>query len=493
MIKNYLRSHIKKITSQNGEEGVVQHILEKIYNNKLSNIDGLELCDIGSGDGFFLSQFYYFIKNFKFKGLLIDGDKNHILESKKLFSNYDTIYHENMFIDKNNNIENFLDKYKFKKDLDLLSIDVDGQDYHIFNSLEKYKPKIIIIESNMTMNSESIIIENEQKNSENYIGIGSSPRAIYELARKKGYKLCLQIFNNLILLDEKYFELLDFEKDYNDQDEIHSAFNLETFQDHKGNVHILSTGPWKFERIINHEDKYTIDTTGGVTKVDKMLDSQKQSRHLNGNASMNFSFQKKYHKSHLKELENFRNFTRDAQQGLNSQFTEPTKVQMDQIELEKFHRNILLNQNDKKKFKFKSFNYIFDKLVFLDIKNKTEFLYEHIENEFIKLKKQKIMYKYKCHNKINYQCLIKIDLNNEELKKHDPIKFSFLDDSNSFEIISATSAQILNSINPLYLHIIDDNRIGDLKLNRVSNFSKTSLNDNFIKKISLYYLNSTSL
>ena len=81
MIKNYLRSHIKKITSQNGEEGVVQHILEKIYNNKLSDIDGLELCDIGSGDGF-LSQFYYFIKNFKFKGLLIDGDKNHILESK---------------------------------------------------------------------------------------------------------------------------------------------------------------------------------------------------------------------------------------------------------------------------------------------------------------------------------------------------------------------------------------------------------------------------
>ena len=57
MIKNYLRSHIKKITSQNGEEGVVQHILEKIYNNKLSDIDGLELCDIGSGDGFFLSQF----------------------------------------------------------------------------------------------------------------------------------------------------------------------------------------------------------------------------------------------------------------------------------------------------------------------------------------------------------------------------------------------------------------------------------------------------
>ena len=29
------------------------------------------------------------------------------LRIKKLFSNYDTIYHENLFIDKNNNIENF--------------------------------------------------------------------------------------------------------------------------------------------------------------------------------------------------------------------------------------------------------------------------------------------------------------------------------------------------------------------------------------------------
>ena len=81
----------------------------------------------------------------------------------------------------------------------------------------------------------------------------------------------------------------------------------------------------------------------------------------------------------------------------------------------------------------------------------------------------------------------------KNLKNMTQLSFLFLDDSNSFEIISATSAQILNSINPLYLHIIDDNRIGDLKINRVSNFSKISLNDNFVKKISLYYLNATSL
>ena len=34
---------------------------------------------------------------------------------KKAFSNYDTIYHENLFIDKNNNIENFWTNINLKK------------------------------------------------------------------------------------------------------------------------------------------------------------------------------------------------------------------------------------------------------------------------------------------------------------------------------------------------------------------------------------------
>ena len=39
-------------------------------------------------------------------------------------------------------------KGKVPKDLDFLSIDVDGCDLHIFHSLQKYKPRVVCIEFN---------------------------------------------------------------------------------------------------------------------------------------------------------------------------------------------------------------------------------------------------------------------------------------------------------------------------------------------------------
>lgn len=484
---NYLRSYTKKITSQNGEEGVVQHLLEKIYKKKISDVTDLELCDIGSGDGFFLSQVYYFVKNFNFKSLLIDGDENHINHSKKFFEKKHFVYHENLFIDKINKIEYFLDKYKFKKNLDLLSIDVDGQDYHLFKNLKNYKPKILIIETNMTMRKDSIIIEKEQKSADDYIGIGSSPRAIYELAKKKGYKLCLQMFNNLIFIDDKYFDLLDFSKNYNDEDELHSAFPLETFQDHNGNVHIFSTGPWKLNRIINHQDKSYDDTTGGVTQVDRLIECQNPENEFNNNELKDFTIQKKFDEIHLNELKNFRDFTRDAQHGLNSQANEPKYVRMDQEELKELFKKEFINLDKEKEFKFRSYNYLYEKQDKIDISNKSILFYKHIKQDHIRIKKQEISYKYNCYNRQDYSCLVKINLDKEEIKKIDPVQFSFLDPTGVMRIITANTAQVREGDDVLFLYIENDLNVGNLALNFLSNFYRKNLYDNFVKDINLYY------
>ena len=39
---NYLRNYIRKVTSQNGEEGVIEFLLNKIYDNELSSQDNLQ-------------------------------------------------------------------------------------------------------------------------------------------------------------------------------------------------------------------------------------------------------------------------------------------------------------------------------------------------------------------------------------------------------------------------------------------------------------------
>ena len=88
------------------------------------------------------------------------------------------------------------------------------------------------------------LIEDEGANS----GVGSSALSILELGNKKNYKLCLQLFNNLIFIDEKYFHKVGFPNEYDEMSEIHDIFPLDVFQDHFGNIHILNGGPWKFNK-----------------------------------------------------------------------------------------------------------------------------------------------------------------------------------------------------------------------------------------------------
>lgn len=42
-----------------------------------------------------------------------------------------------------NSLDNILERTPIPRDFDLLSIDVDGVDYHIFDSLRRFIPKVV--------------------------------------------------------------------------------------------------------------------------------------------------------------------------------------------------------------------------------------------------------------------------------------------------------------------------------------------------------------
>ena len=110
---------------------------------------------------------------------MVEAREIDLVTSRKIFEN-DKVHHENIFIDKTNTIDQVL-KHNFKKDIDLLSIDIDGQDYHLFKQLEIYRPKLIIVECNMTARKYIRLIEDEGANN----GVGSSALSILELGNKK--------------------------------------------------------------------------------------------------------------------------------------------------------------------------------------------------------------------------------------------------------------------------------------------------------------------
>jgi len=70
-------------------------------------------------------------------------------------------------------------------------------------SLKKFRPKLISIEFNPTIPNSIFFVQD--KNSK--IKQGSSPKAIWDLAKSKGYTVIAATDVNLFLLDDKYLDL----------------------------------------------------------------------------------------------------------------------------------------------------------------------------------------------------------------------------------------------------------------------------------------------
>ena len=115
--------------SQNGETKIIADLFEKIgMVNKFC-------VEFGAGDGFHLSNCAG-LKEIGWTGLMMDADNKGNNEVKKEFITRE-------------NILRLFDTYKVPYDLGLLSIDIDGNDYHILKRiLNLYTPAVIICEVN---------------------------------------------------------------------------------------------------------------------------------------------------------------------------------------------------------------------------------------------------------------------------------------------------------------------------------------------------------
>jgi hypothetical protein len=88
------------------------------------------------------------------------------------------------------NIKSILEKYNIPKDLDLLSIDIDGNDYHIREALSNYKPRVIVMEYNGAFGPTSEYIMGYEENYHHYppsIKFGASLLSLVNQANRLGY------------------------------------------------------------------------------------------------------------------------------------------------------------------------------------------------------------------------------------------------------------------------------------------------------------------
>lgn len=174
-IKNIKSVVPKSLYSQYGEEAFIQFIFENIGTRSK------HFVDIGANDGAFLSNTRALLDRHGWKGLMIDGAHENELVNKH-------------FVTRENVLE-ILKKYNTPIEFDLLSLDIDGNDYHILEKiLTKYKPRVIISEYNAEHPvDESKTIEYDPKfvfEANDYYGY--TFLAGKKLAEKNGYKIIHQ-------------------------------------------------------------------------------------------------------------------------------------------------------------------------------------------------------------------------------------------------------------------------------------------------------------
>lgn len=143
-LKPYYGKFKKNIYSQNGEDGIIEQLCNEL------NISKGWFCEFGAWDGKYLSNCYNLLDK-GWHGIMIEGDNTKFNDLRKTREKYpDQIVAINKYVEimGKNSLDNILNDSPIPKDFELLSIDIDGADYYIWESLKQFKPKIVIVEVN---------------------------------------------------------------------------------------------------------------------------------------------------------------------------------------------------------------------------------------------------------------------------------------------------------------------------------------------------------
>lgn len=176
-----------KIFSQWGEDGIIQYLINHI------KIDNSVFIEFGV-ENYQESSTRFLMMNNNWRGLVIDGNEENIADIKRQdwFWKYD-LKAVCAFIDCDN-INTLLEGYN---NVGILSIDIDGNDYHIMKAIDfnKINPSILICEYNSVFGKDrSITIPYDKsfyRTNKHYSNLyyGASLPAIANLAKQKGYAL----------------------------------------------------------------------------------------------------------------------------------------------------------------------------------------------------------------------------------------------------------------------------------------------------------------
>ncbi|MAJ29262.1 hypothetical protein CBD41_07560 [bacterium TMED181] len=138
--------------SQNGEDGCLLEILSRIGSTR-----GV-VVEIGCGAAV-ESNSALLISEFGWQGILIDADGQQIMKAKEFYRAENVLdsVQLNQCMVSPENADGLISEMLLGRDVNVISIDVDGWDFWIWNALASYRPAVFVIEVNASFGSEASV------------------------------------------------------------------------------------------------------------------------------------------------------------------------------------------------------------------------------------------------------------------------------------------------------------------------------------------------
>lgn len=186
--KGHLARHGAKVFSQNDEDGIIAEIFRRI------GWKGKNFVEFGVEDGKECNTLWLLMQGWN--GLWIECSEvscSNIRVSHKMYFASGQLKLQNNFVT-SENINNLIGEYlpdQSSRELDLLSIDIDGNDYWVWKAIEITRPRVVVIEYNASWPPPAdLTIPYDPEfhwNGTSYFG--ASLEALSRLGKSKGYSL----------------------------------------------------------------------------------------------------------------------------------------------------------------------------------------------------------------------------------------------------------------------------------------------------------------
>ncbi|KKM94166.1 hypothetical protein LCGC14_1201100 [marine sediment metagenome] len=176
-------------TSQFGEDGLIAAALE------LVGVEHKWCFEVGAADGLFFSNTKV-LRDAGWWAVLVEKDSFHFDKLKRWESGKVHTRHET--VGPAVPIDGILWQHDVPEDLELVVIDIDGQDYYVWGAMTLYRPRLVLIEFAPNCSQDFLPLPGAEGQA------GLQP--ILALGREKGYVTLAKTYCNVLFAAEEYLE-----------------------------------------------------------------------------------------------------------------------------------------------------------------------------------------------------------------------------------------------------------------------------------------------